>query len=73
MALIDSRPDKQISNGDHVSLVGLKELAEKHLKKDSPLRSLLMSEPDFLPRQEYLVKAPMFAKLLRDELGSEPD
>jgi hypothetical protein len=51
-----------------VSIVSLKRLAERTLKENSQLRSLILSEPDELPLNEYLVRAKVYAKLLEQEL-----
>lgn len=53
-----------------VSLKGLKALADKHLKKDSQLRKLLLSEADYLPRSEAIAKIEVYSKILDDELKS---
>ncbi len=54
---------------DVISLAEIKETARKVLPKDSLLLALILSEPDFLPRQIGLAKVEVFAKLLYQELG----
>jgi hypothetical protein len=56
-----------------VSIVSLKRLAERTLKDGSQLKSLILSEPDELPREEYLVRAKIYAKLLEQELRQDTD
>ena len=48
----------------------LKELAVAKLKQGSQLRDLILSEPDYLPREEARIKARFFAKLLYAELAN---
>lgn len=48
----------------------LKSLAEKLLPQSSLLRKIIMSEPDYIPRSEGLVKLPLFARMLHEELKS---
>ena len=45
----------------------LKAFAEKSLKPDSTLRSLILSEPNELPDAEAIAKAKLFLKLLDKE------
>jgi hypothetical protein len=45
-----------------ISFVELKRLAESLLPRTSILRVLILSEPDYLPRQEGLVKLTVFVK-----------
>jgi hypothetical protein len=52
----------------NVSIVGLKRLAERTLKEGSQLRSLILAEPDELPKEEYIVRAKVYARLLEQEL-----
>jgi len=51
-----------------ISLVELKRLAESYLSATSLLRYLILSEPDYLPREATLAKVEIFAKLLHEEL-----
>jgi len=53
-----------------VSFVELKRMAVSLLPRNSILRSLILSEPDCLPRQEGLVKITVYAKLLYQEFTS---
>jgi len=53
-----------------VSFVELKRLAVSLLPRSSTLRSLILSEPDYLPRQEGLIKITVYAKLLYQEFTS---
>lgn len=48
----------------------LKSVAEKLLPPSSLLRQIIVSEPDYIPRSEGLVKLPLFAKMLDFELKS---
>lgn len=57
-----------VQSGRLSSMVKLKELAQKYLKQDSTLRNLIMSEPDYLPRDEAIVKVQIYSKLLEHEL-----
>ena len=60
---------KQIANQTNVvSLVELKQLANNMLPKNSTLRTLILSEPDYLPKEDALVKLEIFVKLLYDYL-----
>jgi hypothetical protein len=52
-----------------VSLVQLKALVKDYLPISSVLRALILSEPDFLPRHEALVKLLVYVQLLGQELG----
>jgi hypothetical protein len=51
-----------------VSLVDLKALATKHLRPASPLRNLILSEPDTIPASEAFVKIGIFSRLLQNEI-----
>jgi hypothetical protein len=48
----------------------LKALSEKLLPSNSLLRSIILSEQDYVPRSEGLVKLPLFAEILDFELKS---
>lgn len=52
-----------------VSMAELKSLAARLLPDNSTLRSIILSEPDFLDEREASVKAELFVKLLYRELG----
>jgi hypothetical protein len=54
-----------------VSILSLKRLAERTLNEGSQLRSLILSEPDELPREEYIVRAKVYARLLEQELRTK--
>lgn len=54
---------------DNVSLLELKKAAMKLLAQDSPLKSLILSEPDYLPRQEAVIKIGVYSRILEKELG----
>jgi hypothetical protein len=51
-----------------ISVAELKILAKKFLPKDSTLRSIIISEPDFLPRNEIPMRVDMYVRLLDLEL-----
>lgn len=51
------------------SLVELKATARKLLKPDSALRNLILSEPDYLPREQASAKISVFARLIQHELS----
>jgi len=53
---------------DSVSLVELKALARRSLPKNSILQTLILSEPDQLPRVVALAKVEIFVRLLHQEL-----
>jgi hypothetical protein len=54
-----------------VSFVELKSLAKKLLPQNSTLRMLILSEPDYLPKEAGLAKLEIFSKLLYRELGRD--
>jgi hypothetical protein len=57
-----------------VSILDLKKLARTRLSSSSALRDLILSEPDYLPEEEVLVKVRMYSRLLYRELRhSIPD
>ncbi len=56
-----------ITGKDEVCLTELKGLAERMLPRGSDLRELILSEPDYLPKQEALAKIDIFVKLLYRE------
>jgi hypothetical protein len=51
-----------------VSLVELKKLARTKLPSSSALRDLILSEPDFLPDDEVMIKVRMYSRLLYREM-----
>ena len=52
-----------------VSLIDLKNLARTMLPSSSALRQLILSEPDYLPADEAMIKAGVYVRLLYHELG----
>ena len=65
----EGQKSRKVQETDLICLMEIKETARKLLPKDSLLRSLILSEPDFLPRQVGLAKVEVFARLLYQELG----
>jgi len=65
----EGQKSRKVQETDSICLMEIKETARKLLPKDSLLRSLILSEPDFLPRQVGLAKVEVFARLLYQELG----
>jgi len=61
-------PSPRIQEANSVSLVELKALARKLLPKNSILLTLILSEPDSLPKVVALAKVELFVKLLHHEL-----
>jgi hypothetical protein len=51
-----------------VSLVELKKLVRTKLPPSSALRDLILSEPDYLPEEEVMIKVRMYSRLLYREL-----
>jgi hypothetical protein len=64
-ASFDSRPKP--TDPEIVGLSALKEWANKMLPMSSILRTLILSEPDKMPRSQALSKMDAYAKLLRAE------
>jgi hypothetical protein len=62
---------KQTIEPPSVSLVELKRLALQLLPTNSSLRAILLSEPDFIPKQEAYALMPIFITLLYKEVGGE--
>ncbi len=54
-----------------VSIIDLKNLARNMLPSSSTLRELILSEPDYLPSDEVMIKVRMYSKLLYRELKKE--
>jgi predicted thioredoxin/glutaredoxin len=50
-------------------MVDLKNLARAKLPPSSALRDLILSEPDYLPDGEVMIKVRMYSKLLYRELN----
>jgi len=46
---------------DTINIRPLKVIA---IKLDDPLRTLILSEPDMIPREEYLIKIQSWLKIL---------
>jgi len=59
MDIQPARPERS------VSIETLKAFARDRLPTDSPLRDLLLTEPDELPSSELLVKTSVWLRLLR--------
>ena len=57
-----------VRNDSLVSLVELKILTQRMLPRNSFLRTLILSEQDYLPRVEARAKVEVFAKLLYEEV-----
>ena len=51
-----------------VSMVDLKKLAGTKLPPSSALRDLILSEPDYLPEDEVMIKVRMYSRLLYREM-----
>jgi hypothetical protein len=62
---------EQTTQPPSVSLVELKRLALQLLPTNSSLRAILLSEPDYVPRQEVCALMPIFIRLLYKEVGRE--
>jgi hypothetical protein len=58
------------SNGsaELVSFVALKLLATEMLDRHSMLRTIVLAEPDLLPREHALAKVQVFARIFYEEL-----
>ena len=54
---------------DKLKLKALKEFVLKKLPTGSLVRGLILSEPDEIPREEYVVKFKVWATLLNKELA----
>ena len=50
-----------------VNIVGLKNHVRKFFPEYSTFRMLILSEPDFIPRSEIVVKLPLYWRLLEKE------
>jgi len=55
---------------EKLSLVELKAIAKNTLPVRSVLRGLILSEPDYLSKNEAMAKVEIFVKLLYQELDS---
>ncbi len=51
-------------------MVRLKELVRTELGKDSTFRALILSEPDQMPKQDFIVKLGVWLRVLDKELQS---
>ena len=51
-----------------INIVELKKLARTKLPSSSALRALILSEPDYVPDSEVLIKVKMYSTLLYREL-----
>jgi hypothetical protein len=60
----EGQKSQKAQETDVICLTEIKETARKLLPRDSMLRVLILSEPDFLPRQIGLAKLEVFAQLL---------
>jgi hypothetical protein len=56
---------------DAVSIVELKNLARSMLPSSSALRGLILSEPDYLPKEEVAIKLKVYSKLLYREVKAK--
>jgi hypothetical protein len=61
---------REVQDNELLDMRKLKALSEKLLPPRSLLRKIILSEPDYIPRPEGLVKLPLFAKMLDEELRS---
>ena len=52
-----------------VSMIDLKNLARTMLPSSSALRDLILSEPDYLPSSEVLIKVRVYSRLLYREIS----
>ena len=50
-----------LNMSDTINIRPLKVIA---IKLDDPLRTLILSEPDMIPREEYLIKIQSWLKIL---------
>jgi hypothetical protein len=51
-------------------MIDLKKLARTLLPSSSALRDFILSEPDYLPDEEVLIKVRMYSRLLYREMKS---
>lgn len=63
--------EQSVDSAGLVSLKELKQLALKHLGARSPLRRLILAQPDELPRSVALSKMADFSVLLEQELREQ--
>ena len=52
-----------------VSMIDLKNLARTMLPSSSALRDLILSEPDYLPSSEVVIKVRVYSRLLYREIS----
>jgi len=62
----------EIKQDRMVSTERIKAFANDRLPPDSPLRDLILTEPDMLPSSEFLVKTSVWLRLLARQRGSDP-
>jgi len=60
---------REIRQNGKVELETLKAFAHDRLPTSSPLRDLILTEPDKLPASEFLVKSKVWLKLLERHEG----
>ena len=60
------------SLSDNLGLKLLKEFVTKKLPPTSTVRELILSEPDELPKDEFVAKFKVWATLLNKELTRQP-
>jgi len=53
-------------------MIELKRLAKTKLPASSALRQLILSEPDYVPAGEIVVKVKMYSRLLYRETAADP-
>jgi hypothetical protein len=56
---------------DKLKLRALKDFVMKKLPPTSTVRQLILTEPDEIPREEYVVKFRIWASLLNKELSQQ--
>ena len=65
--------DAMLENvSDKMRLKNLKDFVMKRLPSNSSLRTLILSEPDELPKEEIAIKVRIWFILLRKELAQQP-
>jgi len=47
-----------------MNIVDIRVLKEKVIKLNDPIKTLILSEPDVLPREEYLIKIQQWLKII---------
>lgn len=56
--------------GDLVSMARLKELVRSKPGKDGTFRALILSEPDQIQKEDFIVKVGVWLRVLDEELRS---